>query len=251
MKKTMVVLMIVGLVLGLGGVARAGVIADSDAEFQTAPKVQPVQGFGNWYYGYWDEPTGGYVIADYNATTDFTVEDPMAWNTGGPAGRIYFDDPPSSLTMCQMYHDGAAPYGPGQWPGGRPSRWPIRRWVAEVTGSVLIHGELQVGWNYEGNKWATDATGIIARFFRNGGGDQFFTQVVPASQPPHEDVINYSVSVDVAAGDLIDFMLDGDPSCAGDWTHWTIVIEHEPVVPEPAGLGLMGLVLLAVRKRRS
>ena len=37
----------------------------------------------------------------------------------------------------------------------------------------------------------------------------------------------------------------------GDWQFDIDVEDAEPVIPEPAGLGLVGLALLAVRKRRS
>ena len=37
----------------------------------------------------------------------------------------------------------------------------------------------------------------------------------------------------------------------GGWTFWIDVVEPPVVVPEPAGLGLIGFALLVVRKRRS
>jgi len=243
MQKLMAVLMIVGLVLSLGGVAKAGIIADSVAEFHTGPGVSPVQGSDNWYYGKWasvgipDPPHG-----DYDYTTDFTYDTPPDWNSGKNFIYLWYD----SGAMSTMYANGGLPHGPNCYLASRGARWPIRRWEAEVTGSVLIHGEFGTSWNLDVNKPHTNSNGIIARILNNG------VEIYNETVVPYQPDIPYSAGLfDVTAGDLIDFMIDPNGPAEHDWMVWTIVIEHEPVVPEPAGLGLMGLVLLAVRKRRS
>jgi hypothetical protein len=62
-----------------------------------------------------------------------------------------------------------------------------------------------------------------------------------------------SASWDDGPNDTIDFIW-GDNSSAGGWIYFAgfaIVGGAAAPIPEPAGLGLMGLALLAVRKRRS
>ncbi len=243
MKKLVAVLMIVGLVVGLGGVAKAGVIADSVAEFHTGPGVLPVQGSDNWYYGVWKSPANVTVAdpADYDYTTDFTYDDPPAWDPAHNFIFLWYD----SGALSAMYADGGLPHGLGCYLPQRGARWPIRRWVAEVTGSVLISGELGLTVNRQTGDPTTNSNGFIARILNNGV--EIYNEQVPAYQP----IITYSGLFDVTAGDLIDFMVDPDGPAEHDWTIFTIVIEEAVVIPEPAGLGLLGLVLVALRRKRS
>jgi len=243
MKKLMAVLIVVGLVLGLGGVARAGVIADSVPEFWAgaARGICPTQGHANWYYGYWDKGTD---FDGYQPHTDFVFAHGFYFNATEPYGW------PPDKGRCMMYN---------MWPtyaclsshGGHPGAPPqhselhvIRRWVSEVTGSIVITGEYDV--------YSNSSNGIDLRMYREGV--VFYAQYVPPGRgkgnPPYP---TYSVSVDVVAGDFLDFAIEPHGGAYGDMSNdttlFTIVITYEPPVPEPAGLIGFGLLALCRRRR--
>ncbi|HEY0457310.1 MAG TPA: lamin tail domain-containing protein, partial [Verrucomicrobiae bacterium] len=171
------------------------IVADSVADWS----VTGLQGYKNWYYGFWNGGTG-FPLPSYSAGA-FT---PFP-NAGGPPGTNNFWD-------GQSWH---APFGStpideiGQYamiPNGNNDgaiHWAIRRWVSTVNGTITL--------NYRIEKPETTGGGATVRIFRNGS--QIDAANVPASLA---SVLNRKIDlVGVQVGDLIDFALD--PSASGDF----------------------------------
>jgi len=85
---------------------------------------------------------------------------------------------------------------------------------------------------------ADDSNGHLVEFDLAGN----LQGTIPMSNFVSANIDPEGISADFSSGRLFVSMDDGDQA-------WIVVLER--VVPEPGGLGLVGLALLAVRKRRS
>ncbi len=180
-------------------------IADAQADWS----IEGAQGENSWLYGYYDqlldvtEGDSAYQADDF---LQFLNDDSM----------VVSDDPvPGAWKDSPNHWDGvkwdllnnAAPVSHGPWTqitqaGGHPAangqgdaelHWAVRRWVSTYSGNILIEGSFQTNENGDG---------IIGRIFHNdveifaGLSDGF--------------AANFSLFIEVAEGDTIDFCGDAD-----------------------------------------
>ena len=150
------------------------------------------------------------------------------WDTIGMAGMTAGSDPSNTITGGTHQILGHTNTGGGADDGGDGDAWnfsPAGEWSMSLTDQ----GGIQFIWVYYGHD-------------KSGGEVQSYWNNCPISWP---------ASGTAPAGDYSIGFYD---SGGGNW-QFEITVEAseppEPVIPEPAGLGLVGLALLAVRKRRS
>ena len=238
-----------GLVLGGTGTFTDDdfiLIADSSADFSG------VQGRNNWYYGYYNVSTdpNGFYNATPGGTDDFQA---FTWygvdtnHSDEPAWQFNTTDQPWTLLSAGKAH----PNGSDQWSGGSTNvHWAVRRWVSEGSGHATINWFLSkaaVG----GNPWSN---GVTARLFHNGAQVDSRTIAWNATT----NLGSQWVTLDVQAGDYIDFALDATGTFSslyggygnGQWD-MSNFSAHVVLMPEPATLGLLAVGgLLTLRRRR-
>ncbi len=177
-------------------------IADSVAEFG------PFQNRNGWRYGYWDQTADS--DGSYDPASDFTA---FSW-TGlttisnfnhwdGSKWDLAADAVPRTELSASAGHPA------GRQDGG-PVHHVIRRWTSEVTGTILISGELQTAEGGDGTTVRVLVEG--QEVYRRSVGDS---------------LLDYQALVQVQSGDRVDFMIDAGPNQddAGDLTRHTIRIE--------------------------
>jgi hypothetical protein len=181
------------------------VVANSVTEFNRT------QGLNGWRYGYWnvtDDVTAGYDPASIdfrqflwlgsNTVSQFNNWDGTKWDLAvAPA-----------TPNTELRADGAMPNGTNS--AGR-LHIPIRRWTSEVTGGILIHGNLN---NADGT-----GDGVIAKILVEGQ-EVYARELNGAS-------VDYQVILQVQSGQRVDFMIDPGPAGndVGDNTTFTATIE--------------------------
>ena len=162
------------------------VLADSVADYSG------IQGQGNWSYGTW--------------TRNFDSDRVYAPSEFGPLNQERFFV--AATNTWDVGLGGAAPNSELTATGGHPasaavgffSHWAIRRWTAETTGEITIHGTL-------GNPDAA-GDGVIGHVLVNGA--EVYQQLVDGNS------LEYTITTTVQAGDFVDFAID--PGVADDET---------------------------------
>lgn len=179
--------------IGYVGEPQPTLIADSVAEFSN------VQGRDNWSYGYWNRGTdadGIYATSEYFPFANLLFRTAtQKWDLNTTVANV----PPTELSNI-----GARPAGTSS---GSFRHVPIRRYTSEVTGELRIDGTL-ADLNAAGD-------GAVGRILVNG--------VEVYAQTVNNDSVNYSVTVAVASGQFVDFLIDAGPASndTGDETQFT------------------------------
>ncbi|MCA9216554.1 MAG: CotH kinase family protein, partial [Planctomycetales bacterium] len=183
---------------GLGFVPAQEVVqlADSQSEFSN------VQSLANWQYGTWAKN------ADADGTYASSEFTPLN-------ATVFFDAANNEWSQASGLRIGRTDSHPSV---GFLSQWAIRRWVSETEGEITIAGTI--------NNPDAAGDGAVARVLHNG--QELLNRTVNGAS---ED---YSVTVNVAFGDVIDFAIDagdGDNN-DGDTTSFTATVsgyEFNPV----------------------
>lgn len=224
---------VVAAVVGFAvtGQAKAGVIADSVAEFSGA------QGQDNWYYGYWDRTSDSDGV--YDPVTDFQ---PMTQFIIGPS--INFGHQADTHAPAWFVQDGS--FWTALWrEGGHPSgtngnqgrlpfeHWTTRRWISEVGGIIHISGYPANHPNYGG---LSDARILI-------DGTEIWSAHINSPTP-----VTYGIDAVVSWGSKIDLMIDPHMSSdVSDQPYFTATITPEPT---NAALMVYGLTVAFGRRAR-
>lgn len=149
-----------------------------------------VQGANGWYYGYYQNDTLGNFSQNSSFTANaFSLGD--AWTRAGNLPAVWRDS---------------------QHPNNSTPAYAVRRWVSTFNGPVVISGkwgDLNAGG---GNgvicSIRTNGVAIASYDFANGGA-----------------IVDYSVTVTVAASEAVDFVVDPKGGYDFDLTKFTVVIE--------------------------
>jgi hypothetical protein len=200
------------------------IIADSYSDFSG------VQGQGNWYYGYYDGP---FVPADFEQMTVFASD---AWFVDGA--------PPSPFVWTVLNKNGGHPNGRiTSASRDQVEQWAVRRWVSNMTGDITIAGNIADSDGGGGN-------GVIGRIFH--GGDQVYAATI---ENAGFIGVNYSLTMPVLAGDIIDFAID--PRSSNDLFDSTRFTARITTAPEPSTFTLLSvgavafLYFVSLRQKRS
>ncbi len=151
-----------------------------------------VQGQNGWEYGVYP----AFNAAAYTQLTGFTG---FVWNNPG-AGAV--------LDFPQIDSFGGHPQFEGL-------RWAVRRWVSDHNGLVTISGDF-----YDRDLGGGDGANV--RVFKNGAQVYEYLNI-PGNAVP------YSISMNVLAGDSIDFIIDPKFDASNDDTHFTALIMAEGI----------------------
>ncbi len=180
-------------------------LADAQADWSTVG----TQGENNWHYGYYDqlldieEGDSTYQADDFipflnddslvvSADPEFGAwkDSPNHWD-GNKWDLLFNAAPVNHGPWTELTRTNGHPAAFGQ--GAEELHWAVRRWVSTFSGTILVEGSFQTNENGDG---------IIGRIYHNdveifaGLSDGF--------------AANFSVLVEVAEGDTIDFCGDAD-----------------------------------------
>ncbi|TXB61395.1 HYR domain-containing protein, partial [Phaeodactylibacter luteus] len=143
------------------------------------------QGQGNWSYGTYPAFDAG----NFSLLPNYTG---FVWNSPG-----------SNLDFPQLDPN-----------GGHPSldnlNWAVRRWTSPFTGQVAVSGSF---FDRDGNC----GDGAHVRILKNGVQEYEYLNIPLASE-------NYSFTLDVQAGDVLDFAIDPKFDASCDDTHFVAEI---------------------------
>jgi MYXO-CTERM domain-containing protein len=206
-----------------GSAALAGVvtIADAEADFAGPPQGQS-NGYGQWYYGSTPYDTRG----SYDPNTMFHL-------------LQYFN---SSSDRWQYSATAGSPSWVMIWPNScHPGdlNLAVRRWVSDVAGEVTIHGTIRTH--------STNSNGTYSYVWVDG------VRLYHAFHDGGAAAKDYSITTTIGVGSLIEFGLDHAGATANDGTQFSSFIDMEfpdAAIREPASLGLLGLALLGLKRRR-
>jgi hypothetical protein len=194
------------------------ILADSVADFSGN------QGQNGWYYGYNRQPGGPFTELSYYPSIY------GAWGNGNsPWGTAGFVEIGSDWQQSNaLYSSSADPY----------ADWSDRRWVSDVSGSILISGSFGCpGYPPLGDD------GVVGEIWIDN-------QEVWSQASYHEQPATYSATGFVNVGSSVYFILNPNRSDISDQTTWTAQIS---TVPEPSTFALLafaGTSMLAYAWRR-
>jgi len=189
------------------------IVADSVSGFSGE------QGANGWSYGYWDRTAD--PDKSYNQTTDFQLlkhfgSDPINHISGRPeftTGKLWILLDGKYYTS--LWAEGGHPNGTmrlGTY--AQVEQWAVRRWVSTVNGSITISGHagkvMPWGENWTGGCQAqivVDGKTMFSSFMDNRRAD-------------------YSITVTVAIGSPVDFLIGPGPSVGV--TNFTATIRTTP-----------------------
>lgn len=179
----------------IGALAIAGaiyskprLIADSVADFGS------VQGYRNWYYGYFSEPD---LPGEFKLMTEYGTQGWMA----------HRDD-----YFTRLWKDGAHPNGRKTTGDAKQvEHWPVRRWVSPITATLTI----QVEFRKDNFSAASNGVGLIV-YHR---GNEVWRYKISGFDGVG---VSHSMRLKVKPGDEIDFALD--PLFSDDGADDTITV---------------------------
>ncbi|MCP4089320.1 MAG: hypothetical protein GY746_05965, partial [Gammaproteobacteria bacterium] len=149
------------------------------------------QGMANWEYGM----HSAFDYAGFTLLPNWTTS---VWNNPG-----------TTLDFPQLDPN-----------GGHPDLdvllWAVRRWTSPISGNVTISGDF-----YDRDNGCGDGANV--RIFKNGVQEMEFLNIPTAPTP-------YSITINVLAGDHIDFAIDPKFDADCDDTHFTAVINSADAV---------------------
>ena len=182
--------------------------------FDSAEEFSGTQSQDNWYYGYYDGNSAfPFSSSDFEEMPVFTNNATWIIHRGDRSGY-----------WTSLSANGGHPNGPvGNYYQGT-EHWPVRRWVAEIDGTILIEGNLRKSSSRYGD-------GIIGHILLND--DVVFSQRIYGNDLTGVD---YSIQVDVNVGDTIDFAIQPVSNDQYDSTYFTAIgtvineITNEPPV---------------------
>lgn len=164
------------------------------------------QGANGWSYGYWDRTAD--ADKRYSQTTDFQLlrhfgDDPINGLSRHPdftTGKLWTLQDGRYYTA--LWAEGGSANGTTKLaPQAKVEHWAVRRWVSSVNGPVTISGQAAKIMNW-GDVDSGQAHIVV------DGATVF-------SAATHQRSTNYSVSVIVHAGSLIDFLINAGPTETG------------------------------------
>jgi MYXO-CTERM domain-containing protein len=211
---------------------QAAVVADSAADFSGT------QGQGGWYYGYYQgsfNPGSFYLMNQYDANSSTWYIQSNNYNTllnsvgGIPNGAI-------SNSKVKL------------------EQWAVRRWVSDVEGQITLRAVIGEPWFA-----ASIDNGLTARIYMDKTQLASFNTAEPGVLGPNGVVEPpYTATLSVSRGTILDFAIDPNYSRNFfDYASFKVTISDNPVaVPEPGSaslalVGLLGLAMPAIRRRRS
>ena len=160
-----------------------GCTADSVADFS------PVQGAGNWWYGWYGGP--------------FTPSDFQRMTFNGTFWEVDF-------TRFYTLLNASGGHPNGTLSSRLPDvHWAVRRWVSPLSGTVTISGVLAKTDRGDGN-------GVSGRIFHDG--TEIFTRHIADNDSAG---ISWSLDAAVLPGSIIDFAIDPETNTRFDSTTFT------------------------------
>ncbi len=160
-------------------------LADSMADWSPSGE----QGQGNWFYGFSDR--GGDLTPGYQAA-DFTPFSEIFWN--GVEYVWPVGTPPYDEVGQQSVH----PNSPGAAGG---EHWMIRRWVSQVSGSLIVD------WHF--GKAVSGGSGATARIFLKASGAAAAPKATALITGTNVFGTNLITTITgVQQGDALDFVFD-------------------------------------------
>ena len=226
------------MALPSGHFLRAGVIADSIAEFSL------VQGQSNWRYGIFDQTAfGAYKTSGF---ANFDTPDAInnIWRASDDQASVTSSSNAENNEFLRLSAAGGHPTGTGI--GGQDRViWAIRRYTSEVAGLIQIDFDLR-----KENFANANGGGITGRIFVDG--IEQYRQFIGTTDGVG---VQSSLLTNVQVGSFVDFVIDplgvpsvrdSDPySPRADGTHFSAVISTA-TVPEPGSLCILGLCALSL-----
>ena len=170
------------------GVLHAAILADSNADFSGT------QGARSWYYGYFanGDPTRFTLLPFYNAATQM-------WQ--------------QSAACCQPYTQvGANSFSHPNGTNHGEEQWAVREWRSTVSGQIFVSGRLSKV------DISSNSNGVYGRMYLN------HRQVAVTPLVTFENGVNYSVSVTVTTGDVIDIALSPNGPDDNDLSYLSAII---------------------------
>lgn len=188
---------IIRVIVAVAAVASLGqtvTVFDSVAEFSGT------QGQSNWYFGYYDgDNAEPYTTSDFEQFPQFNG-----------ASWIILREGYNNGYWTSMGSLGGHPNGPVANYYLGTEHWSVRRWVSDVSGTILIEGLLF--------KNSTAGDGTIGSITVNDS--LVYSKHIYGTEG---DGVNYSVQVDVCIGDIIDFAIQPVAYDMYDSTRFTAV----------------------------
>ena len=185
------------LLFGASSASAQTTIADSQSEFSGT------QGGGSWQYG--SHPPFSSLLFLQLSSFDGT-----RWSGSQSFSTPYLDST-------------------GGHPGVDDFAWAVRRWTAEVSGTVTISGTAR-------DRDTSCGDGSHVRILQDGIEVFQILNVGAASTP-------YSLDLTVTTGQAIDFVIDPIFDTGCDDTEFTALITQGPAVPSITGWGAAALFL--------
>lgn len=184
----------IALLFSIFAVAQAETVFNSTNEFST------VQGQEGWYYGYYDgDVTASYTPDDFE---EFPQHGPTSWIINRSDRSGYW---------TSLYAVGGHPNGPVANYYQGTEHWTVRRWISDVSGTILIEGFIRKSNGSSGD-------GITAHIFLNQ--TEVFSELRPGNDPLG---VEYAMEVNVQVGDILDFAISPNNYDMYDSTKFTAI----------------------------
>lgn len=174
--------------------------ANATTIFDSATEFSVTQGQDSWFYGYYDG----------DSTIPFTASDfeEMPQSINGNSWIIHRGDPSGYWTSLSA--NGGHPNGPvGNYYRGT-EHWTVRRWVSDMDGTISIKGNA--------SKSSRIGDGTICKILVND--DLVYSKHINGTE---SGGVDYSIEVDLAVGDTIDFAIQPGANDLYDSTWFTAI----------------------------
>jgi hypothetical protein len=216
MNRSICGLVVLALMVGACGQARATIVADSVSEFSGT------QGANGWFYGYYDGSLASStfkLMPNYDPNSDGSTERSQGFFD--PRGMWSVQWSEGGYWTC-LWTKGGVPNGTdGNWGRQQIEQWAVRRWVSDVSGPITVSGLTD----------PMQSARMMTYVFVDG--TQVFGQQVPSSETP------YTFGTTVSIGSTVDFVIAPlNHSEVDGTTEFTAVVN---TIPEPSTLVLLSI----------